>query len=411
MGNISVMFLFFSPTPPRQLTDLFNGKLRFHKTCWLKLGNLWFIHRTRFVRVSMKRLERSPGGIRSIMCCFLYEPNEREKMEKLVTDVENAICSKFGGTSAPSSFFNCGKEGENHPAQAGTERAAVLGQTVCYIVSAVVVNEGRVLMMREAKKSCRGTWYLPAGRVEKNESLEEGVIREVLEETGLNFQPVSLICIESQGTSWFRFTFVGYITGGKLKTLKEQDKESMEAGWFTAQEVFTSLLIRARDIYPLIDTGLKWYETKQEQTLCRLMPAKKSHGQIILSLLVVKRQEKDNNKSLFCLVLYNTTRDGSLCSYFPYKVVGIDGSHVTRVVDQIIRDFDSNIQYKKHGYVNAEHTGKPHGTADGVCLTVLVEVFLPVEKGILKGKYQWFELEEKCLAEKIWKLIDVKGCV
>ena len=49
----------------------------------------------------------------------------------------------------------------------------VLKESVCYIVAAVVTNDHQeVLMMQEAKKSCRGKWYLPAGRVEPNETLE-----------------------------------------------------------------------------------------------------------------------------------------------------------------------------------------------------------------------------------------------
>ena len=31
--------------------------------------------------------------------------------------------------------------------------------------------DGKVLMIQEAKPSCRGQWYLPAGRMEKNESI------------------------------------------------------------------------------------------------------------------------------------------------------------------------------------------------------------------------------------------------
>ena len=46
-------------------------------------------------------------------------------------------------------------------------------ETVHYIVAAVVTNDHQeVLMMQEAKESCRGKWYLPAGRVEPNETLE-----------------------------------------------------------------------------------------------------------------------------------------------------------------------------------------------------------------------------------------------
>lgn len=34
-----------------------------------------------------------------------------------------------------------------------------------------VVDGGKVLLVQEAKPSCRGKWYLPAGRMEKNETI------------------------------------------------------------------------------------------------------------------------------------------------------------------------------------------------------------------------------------------------
>ena len=45
--------------------------------------------------------------------------------------------------------------------------------TVTYIVMAVIFNEnGEVLMMQEAKSSCAGQWYLPAGRIEPGEDID-----------------------------------------------------------------------------------------------------------------------------------------------------------------------------------------------------------------------------------------------
>jgi 8-oxo-dGDP phosphatase len=35
-------------------------------------------------------------------------------------------------------------------------------------------------MVQEAKASCRGKWYLPAGRMERNESIVDAVKREVV---------------------------------------------------------------------------------------------------------------------------------------------------------------------------------------------------------------------------------------
>ncbi|XP_022685776.1 8-oxo-dGDP phosphatase NUDT18-like isoform X2 [Varroa jacobsoni] len=48
----------------------------------------------------------------------------------------------------------------------------VLMKNVTYIAGAVVFNDkGEVLLMQEAKVSCAGTWYLPAGRVEPGEQI------------------------------------------------------------------------------------------------------------------------------------------------------------------------------------------------------------------------------------------------
>ena len=46
-----------------------------------------------------------------------------------------------------------------------------LWHDVVYIVAGVVVEEDRVLLIQEAKPSCRGHWYLPAGRMEVNETI------------------------------------------------------------------------------------------------------------------------------------------------------------------------------------------------------------------------------------------------
>lgn len=53
-------------------------------------------------------------------------------------------------------------------------------------VAAVIWNaEGQVLLIRRRNPPCAGQWSLPGGRVERGERLEDGVRREVEEETGL----------------------------------------------------------------------------------------------------------------------------------------------------------------------------------------------------------------------------------
>lgn len=60
-------------------------------------------------------------------------------------------------------------------------------------VGAVIVEAGRVLLVRRGAEPLKGHWSLPGGLLEVGESLTEGVRREVREETGLEVEPLELI--------------------------------------------------------------------------------------------------------------------------------------------------------------------------------------------------------------------------
>lgn len=40
-----------------------------------------------------------------------------------------------------------------------------------YIVAGVLFEGDKLLLIQEAKPGCRGDWYLPAGRMEPNETI------------------------------------------------------------------------------------------------------------------------------------------------------------------------------------------------------------------------------------------------
>ncbi|GAA1041283.1 NUDIX hydrolase [Streptomyces murinus] len=61
------------------------------------------------------------------------------------------------------------------------------------IAAAIVVHEGRVLMVRRRVSEGQLSWQFPAGEVEPGEAREEAAVRETQEETGLTVAAVKLL--------------------------------------------------------------------------------------------------------------------------------------------------------------------------------------------------------------------------
>ena len=59
-------------------------------------------------------------------------------------------------------------------------------------VSAAIIRDGKVLVVRRARKPALGIYTLPGGGVETGETLMQAVTREVREETSLIVGPVAL---------------------------------------------------------------------------------------------------------------------------------------------------------------------------------------------------------------------------
>jgi 8-oxo-dGTP diphosphatase len=60
-------------------------------------------------------------------------------------------------------------------------------------VGGVVIDERRTLLIRRGSAPLKGEWSIPGGLLEVGETLEQGVARELAEETGLAVNVVELI--------------------------------------------------------------------------------------------------------------------------------------------------------------------------------------------------------------------------
>jgi mutator protein MutT len=109
-------------------------------------------------------------------------------------------------------------------------------------VGAVVVRDGRALIVRRAHEPLRGRWSLPGGVVELGERLVDAVRREVQEETGLHVDvgPVvetfDRIDREPDGRVRFHFVIVDFVCHApRGEALPGTDAEAV--AWVTAGDL------------------------------------------------------------------------------------------------------------------------------------------------------------------------------
>ncbi|XP_033739368.1 8-oxo-dGDP phosphatase NUDT18-like [Pecten maximus] len=286
----------------------------------------------------------------------------------------------------------------------------VTKSNVGYIVSAVIINDvGQILMMQEAKYSCYGTWYLPAGRMERGENLEQAVMREVEEETGLTFQPTTLISVEFGCGTWYRFNFTGYVTGGKLKTLKEKDKESLQAEWIDFVNIKTrTLKLRSPDIIQLINIARKYNSLGEDCRHSHNMPALVPYNRLIHRVILTHCSFNGDIQVL------TTDKEGL---HLPTTYISpFDFSLMISVFSVIKEAFGaSDFQLKMKGLISVEHQGVPASNKDGLCLTSLLQMDgLEIEPSPRSdSSYKWTSLNKLDPTFNVQLIAHLKenGCV
>jgi 8-oxo-dGTP diphosphatase len=109
-------------------------------------------------------------------------------------------------------------------------------------VGAIIVDAGRVALVKRGKPPLLGEWSIPGGMLELGETLREGAEREALEETGLVVRATELlgvfdrVVLDDDKRCQYHYVLIDFlcerISGDLLAA-----GDAADVRWFTLEEV------------------------------------------------------------------------------------------------------------------------------------------------------------------------------
>ena len=105
-------------------------------------------------------------------------------------------------------------------------------------VSTIIESEGKIILVKEAKKQYYGKWSFPSGHVEENEDIINAAIREVKEETNLDVELNGLISIYNN--MYEGYNSISFIFSSKLKNVNKitfNKNEILEVKGFSINDI------------------------------------------------------------------------------------------------------------------------------------------------------------------------------
>ena len=109
-------------------------------------------------------------------------------------------------------------------------------------VGALIFEDGKLLIVERASEPFKGYWSLPGGIVECGEKLVQGIRREVMEETGLEVEPLSVFEIferiipDAEGKAEYHYVLIDYLcqpVGGQLAAASDVSR----VAWVSEQNL------------------------------------------------------------------------------------------------------------------------------------------------------------------------------
>jgi ADP-ribose pyrophosphatase len=109
-------------------------------------------------------------------------------------------------------------------------------------VGAVVLREGRILLVRRGAAPAQGLWAIPGGVLRLGETLQAGAEREILEETGITIRAGAPLftcdSFEKDRSGCIRFHYVIVdMTADYLSGDTKGDDDALEARWVSPAEI------------------------------------------------------------------------------------------------------------------------------------------------------------------------------
>lgn len=103
------------------------------------------------------------------------------------------------------------------------------------VAGCVIKRDHKYLLVQEAQAKVCGLWNVPAGYVDKDESIESAAVRETYEETGYRVELLTKIGVYHDSTKVpVKHVFEAKIIGG---TMHAQNDEVMCVKWLSFAEI------------------------------------------------------------------------------------------------------------------------------------------------------------------------------